>query len=168
MERVYTMQIDVTVCEGTLSNLISNVMADPDGCGVAYWKAADDSEYAAAEAQLLAESGEEPCVEDIFARMLINGGKLRLLDPESDWHWSGHEDGETLWRFQIIAEGCEPVGGEWHDVGVMDILKAAQQYADERICNECGPNLDDIVEDGDFWDADAVFQIAMYGEVVYG
>ena len=56
------------------------------------------------------------------------------------------------------------VGG----MGIMDILKAAQQYADERICNDCGSNLDAIAEDGDFWDADALFQIAMYGEVIYG
>ena len=167
MDKTYTLQIEVTVTEETLSNLISNVIDCPDQCGIAWWKTVNKGEYDAAEVQLEAE-GRSTCSANVFARVLLNGGKLRLLDPESDWHWSGHEDGEMLWKAQIIAEGCYPVYGEWHDVGIMDILRAAQQYADEKICNDCGSNLDDIVEDGDFWDADAVFQIAMYGEVIYG
>lgn len=167
MGKTIRMTIEVEVSEDVLANLISNVLDCPDQCGVAWWKPARLADYEQAESQLEAE-GSDTYPANVFARILLNGGKLRLLDPESEWHWSGHEDGEMLWRAQIIAEGCEPVLGEWHDVGLTDILNAAREYASLRICNECGSDLRAIAENGDFWDADALFQIAMYGEVVYG
>ena len=162
-----TIPIEVRVSEDVLVNLISNVLDCPDQCGVAWWKPVDNADYEKAESQLKAE-GLDTCPACVFARILLNGGKLRLLDPESEWHWSGHEDGEMLWRAQIIAEGCEPVLGEWHDVGLADILNAACEYVHLKICKDCESILQSIAENGDFWDADALFQIAMYGEVVYG
>ena len=98
----------------------------------------------------------------------MNGGTLQLLDPESDWHWSGHEKDEMLWKWQIIQEGCEPVGGEWHTVGLQEIANGIGKYASEHVANDLGTDLKKIVEDGDFWDADAIIQCAMYGEVIYG
>lgn len=153
----------------TLSCLLSNASAHV--CGVQWWDC-DKDEYAAAKAKIAAEleldSDDQACVEDVWAQMLLDGKKLRLLDPESDWHWSGHKKGEMLWNHQIVSEGCRPVGGSWHEIDLIDILDAAEEYAEQHIAGDCGPDLGKIVEDGDFWDADAVIQIAMYGEVVYG
>lgn len=153
------------VDEESLSNLISNAMGDT--CGVGWWKEKDEKDYESAEAELIAEGIEKPCYEDILARMLFNGGKLMLLDPESNWHWKGHEEGAMLWNWQIQAEGTEPEGGEWHEVGLDEIIKGLNLYFDEKPATGCR-DLESILEDGDFWDADCVFQYAMYGEVVYG
>lgn len=156
--------------EKDLSILLSNASADV--CGVQWWKPANQADYDEAKAQLVAErkpaTEDDVYTEDIWARMLINGKKLRLLDPESDWHWSGHKKGELLWSWQIANEGCEPVGGKWHSVGLADIAKAIVSYGKGHVANDCGADLRKINEDGDFWDADAVIQYAMYGDVIYG
>lgn len=157
-----TLRID----EEDLVDLISTARSDE--CGCAWWKY-DQKEYDAAKEKLKEERGGEPIFhDDVLARILIDGGALDLLDPESDWHWSGLKPGETPWRAQIIAEGCEPVGGDWHRVTVKDIAKAITLYARDGVANCCGADLHAIVENGDFWDADAVIQYAMYGELIYG
>lgn len=170
MKKDYEITKTVTVDEEQLSCLLSNACADV--CGVQWWKAADQEEYDKAKSELISElkpnAKNKICMENVWARMLLNGGKLRLLDPESDWHWKGHKVDEMLWNWQIKTEGTYPVGGEWHDVGIEDILKAIEQYGKEGYANDCGADLEKIVEDGDFYDADAVIQIAMYGEVIYG
>ena len=158
-------KVPVPYTEERISDLISAAMSDE--CGISWWKPEDQDAYAASHEELKAE-GQDPCVSDVFARMLIRGYRLLLLDPESDWHWSGHEEGEMMWSAQIVAEGCEPEGGEWHAVGLKDILEAIAKYGEAEIANDCGPSLRKIVDEGDFWDADAVFQIAAYGDVIYG
>lgn len=160
-----TIVIETKINEGQLCDLISN--AKGDSCGVGWWKEKDESEYDAARAELVAEGNTEPCLEEVWARLLFNGGKLMLLDPESDWHWKGHKDGEMLWNWQIQTEGTEPEGGEWHEVGLDEIVKGLTKYFEESPATGCG-NLQNILEEGDFWDADAVFQYAMYGELIYG
>lgn len=153
------------VDEDSLSSLISNAMGDT--CGVGWWKEKDEEEYEQAKAELIKEGHDNPCMEEVWARMLFNGGKLMLLDPESEWHWSGHKKGELLWNWQIQAEGAEPEGGDWYEVGLDEIIKGLNLYFDEKPAAGCG-DLESILEDGDFWDADCVFQYAMYGEVIYG
>lgn len=166
MEKNYEIQVTVKVTEDALEDFLSNAIGDV--CGCAWWKAANQADYDEAKAQLVAEGIDEPCLETVWARMLLNGKKLRLLDPESEWHWSGHKPGEMLWKAQIITEGCEPEGGEWHDVGIEDLVKGLQEYGRIGYANKCRPTFESISEDGDFYDADAVVQIAMYGEVIYG
>ena len=73
-----------------------------------------------------------------------------------------------LWSWQIREEGCVPEGGEWRKVTLEKILEAIEEYGKKRYANDCGPSMQKIVDHGDFWDADAVFQIAMYGDVIYG
>ena len=175
MEKTYskTLEVKTTVeikiDEYNLICLISNAMGD--SCGFDWW-GYDDGEYAETKKELIAENGAEPeggvCIEDVFARMLLNGKKLRLLEADSGWHWSGHEPGEMLWNAQIVAEGCVPVGGKWHEVGIDDVVNGIKLYAETGCASDCGPDIRKIVEDGDFWDADAVFQFAAYGEVIYG
>ena len=160
-----TIIIETKITEGQLCDLIST--AKGDSCGVGWWKEKDEKEYEQAEAELIEEGNSEPCLEEVWARMLFNGGKLMLLDPESDWHWKGHAEGEMLWNWQIVSEGTEPEGGEWHEVGLDEIVKGLTLYFKEKPAAGCG-DLDSILEDGDFWDADCVFQYAMYGEVIYG
>ena len=161
--KIFTRPLKVD--EDSLSSLISNAMGDT--CGVGWWKEKDEGEYEQAKAELIKEGRDNPCMEDVWARMLFNGGKLMLLDPESDWHWSGHKKGELLWNWQIQAEGAEPEGGDWHEVGLDEIAKGLNLYFDEKPAAGCG-DLESILENGDFWDADCVFQYAMYGEVIYG
>ena len=169
MGKTYRMTVEMTVDEDALSTLISNATAD--NCGFAWW-GYDDKEYEEAKSELISErkpdADDQVCFEDVLARMLLSGKRLRLLDPESDWHWSGHKPGEVLWNAQIIAEGCEPVGGEWHDIGIEDVMRGVQLYAASGCANACGSDIKNINEYGDFWDADAVFQFAAYGEVIYG
>ena len=164
-----TFKINIKIDEDDLIDLLANAIGD--SCGFAWW-GYDDEEYRKTKADLIAElkpdADDQICMEEVLARMLFKGKKLKLLDPESEWHWSGHEPGEMLWNAQIIAEGCVPVGGEWHEVGIEDIVRGIQLYGESGCCSDCGPNLKKIVEEGDFWDADAVFQFAAYGELIYG
>ena len=164
------MTVNFPITEEDVSCLIANAMALGDSSGIAYWWY-DDADYKEAKAQLIAErkpdSDDEICYEDVMARILFNGHRLRLLDAESDWWWKGHK-GEMLWKAQIIAEGLTPEGGDWYDVYLKDILDALPKYAAEHCCNDCGMDIRRINEDGDSTDADAVFQIAIFGEVIYG
>lgn len=158
--------IEIVIDEYNLGCLISNAMGST--CGFDWWDYNRD-EYKEARKEIIAEFGSVPeggvCIEDVFARMLLNGKKIKLLEAGSDWHWSGHEPGEMLWQAQVIMEGCVPVGGKWHEIGIDDIMKGIQLYGESGYANDCGPNIRDIVENGDFWDADAVFQFAAYGEI---
>ena len=160
---------EIKIDEYNLSNLISNAMGDC--CGFDWWKC-DNKEYEEARKELVAELGSDPgdgiCREDVFARMLLNGKKIKLLESDSGWHWSGHKPGEMLWKAQIVAENLHPVGGKWHKVGIDDIVKGIKLYAESGCASDCGADIQKIVEDGDFYDADAVFQFAAYGEIIYG
>ena len=160
-----SFKVEIEVDEKQLSDLISIAMSDK--CGIAWW-GYDEGQYREAKKELEAEAQPDICLEDVLARLLFRGGRLRLLDPDSDWHWSGHEKDEVLWNWQIVAEGCEPEGGEWHEVGLEDIVRGVQQYDHAHCANNCGGNIDNICEYGDFTDADCVFQFAAYGEVIYG
>lgn len=160
-----TFKVDIKVDEKQLSDLISIAMSDT--CGIAWWDY-DEGQYQEAKKELEAEAQPDICLEDVLARLLFRGGKLRLLDPDSDWRWPGHEEGESLYSWQIISEGYEPEDGEWHEVGLEDIVRGVQQYSQIHCANNCGGNIDNICEYGDFTDADIVFQFAAYGEVIYG
>lgn len=164
-----TVSIEIEVDEEDVSCLLANAIILPEGSFA--WFGHDDREYAEARAQLIAErkpdSDDEVCQEDVMARLLFNGHRLRLLDSESDWWWKGHK-GEMLWKFQIIAEGLEPEGGEWHEVGLQDILDALPKYAMSHCCNDCGADLRHVNECGDSLDADAILQFAAFGELIYG
>ena len=155
----------VLLTEDQLSDLISTAMADT--CGFEWWKEGDPSDYDKAEEELAKELGVESddlYFEQIWARMLFNGGSLLLLESESDWHWKGFDEGTILWNWQIKSSGTEPEGGTWHEITLEKICKGLALYmTDKKISS-----VDKIIEDGDFWDADAVFQYAAYGEVIFG
>ena len=160
-----TFEVQMEIDESYLTDLLSTARSDV--CGVQWWDY-DDDEYEEAREQLVKEGNAKPYLEEVWARMLMIGKKLRLLDPESDWHWSGHEPGELLWNAQIVAEGCVPEGGDWHPLGLEDVVNGIQMYGKARIAGDCGGDIVKIVENGDFWDADAVIQYAIYGDCIYG
>ena len=167
MKKEFKTMKNVTIDEEEVSTLFANAIVLSDS-GCAWWKPAKQEDYDKAKAELIAEGYDKPFDEDIWARMLFNGGKLKLLDPESNWHWKGHKPGEMLWNWQIRAERLEPVGGKWHLVSLQKIVEAIQKYGDEHCGNDCGADIKAINENGDAVDADCVIQIAMYGEVIYG
>lgn len=156
----------VTLTEEQLTDLISTAMGGT--CGFDWWKLEDENLYKKAKEELIAEgrSEDDLCLEEVWARVIFNGGKLLLLEAESDWHWSGHEDGELLWSFQIQAEGCEPVGGTWKSVGLQEICNGLSKYMREKGIGTVDKLLQE--SDFDFYDADAVFQFAAYGEWIFG
>ena len=161
--------VEIVIDEYNLGVLISNAMADT--CGFDWWQC-DEAEYEAAKNEIVAEnhldSDDQACIEDIYARVLFKGGKIELLESESDWHWSGKEPGEMVWNAEIVAKKLHPVGGKWHKIGIDDIARGIGLYGESGCANNCGLNLRSIVEDGDFFDADAVFQFAAYGEYIHG
>lgn len=160
-----TLKVDIKVTEEQLSCLISNAISCD--CGFAWWKY-DKDKYKEAKAELESEGKSGICTEDIMARLLFKGGKLKLLDPESEWHWSGHEENELIWSCQVATEHCVPEGGEWHEVGLEDIFRGVELYAESHCANDCGADIRIICEYGDSEDADAVFQFAAYGDIIYG
>lgn len=131
--------VNVQIDEEDLSTLLANACADV--CGFSGAKEKDRKSYNAAKKQLIAEGAILPCVEDIWARMLLNGGSMEFTDPE---------DGREI------------------EVNIHDIAKAVIDYGNSHVASDLGPSLKAIAEDGDFYDADAVIQFAMYGNVIYG
>lgn len=163
MEKQYTLQTQVTVKEEVLADFLS--LASSDNCGCAWWKAQDQERFDAAKAELQAEGCSLITTEHIWARLLLKGGKLSLLDPESDWVWKGegkeYGKDDLVFKAQIAVEGLEPAGGKWHDVDIVGLLNAMIDHTGHA-------DFKKLLDEGDFWDADAVIQIAMYGEVIYG
>lgn len=143
-----TRELEIT--EDQLTDLIANTVCDC--CGVRWWKSENKQDYKDAKAELKAEGRENLCAEEIWSRMIFNGKKIMLLDPESDWDWNN--DGE-------------PEGGDWYAVGLEEIKSGLAKYFEEGYATGC-KNVQKVLDEGDFWDTDAIFQYAMYGEVIYG
>ena len=148
-EKVFEVTIRETINEDLLSGLLSN--ASSSTCGFDFWQVEREQDYVDAAAELREERGltdHEICIEDIWARVLFNGGHLLLLESESD----------------AIDDYESP---DWHRIGLEDICNGITQYLRERPCSECSSLLE-IVDEGDFWDADAVMQYAAYKEIIFG
>ena len=157
---------EVELTEEQLVDLISMAMADT--CGFDWWKLEHEEDYEKAKAELIAElhpdADDSLCFEQVWARVLFNGGKLLLLEAESDWHWKGFPDGTMLWNYQIRASGTEPEGGTWHAVGLEEICKGLSKYMHD----EGYATVEQLLTNGDFYTAEAAFQCAAYGEVQFG
>lgn len=82
------------------------------------------------------------CREDIWAYVLLNGGYLNIFDLETD---EDDEDGQYKIGLDDIIKGFEIV-----------MFNYPQMYADIMTENE------------DFYDADAVIQCAVFGELTFG
>lgn len=145
----FKLERAITLNEQQLSDLLSTASAAYGGFD--YWSWSEE-EYREAKLQLLAERGEtddDLCYEDIWARLLFNGGHLWLLEAESD----AINDSES---------------DDWHLVGLNDICNGLKLYLSDDSFDRALSSVESIIEEGDFWDADAVMQYAAYGEVIYG
>lgn len=165
-KKVEIQMPSIELTEGQLVDLISTGMADT--CGFDWWKTVSEEDYEAARDELISElkpdTDDEICFEQVWARILFNGGKLLVLEAESDWHWKGYPEGTMLWNWQIRASGTEPEGGTWHELTLEKICNGLRKYMHD---NQYA-TVDKLLTEGDFWVADAVFQCAVYGEVQFG
>jgi hypothetical protein len=124
---------------------ISTVLSD----GLSYALAFDDvdydsSDYFEAKDKLIKEGADENelTVEDIQAKMLVMGFKLKLHEVDVGWH------DLTLEKF---INGINLSLKEFEDKG-MTRLGAISRLLDE----------------GDFYDYEGVLQNAIFGKVIYG
>lgn len=156
----------VKLTEDQLVDMISTAMADV--CGFDWWKLEKPELYEPTKAKLLAELGDSEdktiCFEQVWARILFEGGNLLLLEAESDWHWKGYPEGTLLWNWQIRASGTEPEGGTWHILNLEKICKGLSIYLSDKGYS----SVDRLLSEGDFFELEAVFQCAIYGEVQFG
>ena len=157
---------EIELTEEQLTDLISIAMADT--CGFDWWKLEHEEDYEKARAELIAEQHPDTddiiCFEQVWARALFNEGKLMLLETESDWHWKGFPKGTTLWSYQVKDSGTEPEGGTWHSIGLKEICKGLSMCMHA----EGYSTVDQLLTEGDFFTADAVFQYAAYEDIIFG
>lgn len=112
---------------------------------------------------------DEDCMEDEWAKCLLAGKKIAFTDYYADEgeyygtleHYT-EEDGQTTYlvSLQDIKDGLQKCAD--------GTSKDADKYADKGFLARC---YNDFVNDGDNWDyveADALMQIILFGELIYG
>ena len=122
--------------------------------------------YAPDRQHIVNEEGD--CREDIWAKVLLAGDKIICTDY--------YAEGETYGDLESKIVG---LGNAEYSVSLQDIInglqkcadgtsKDADKYADRGFLARC---YDDFSNDGRDWDmveADALMQIILFGELVYG
>lgn len=102
---------------------------------------------------------EDDCWEDELTNVLLNGGKIDIIDMEDEY-----DDANA--RVESKVHHLEEYNGYYHPayrVGLEEILEGCStdegcEYAKELFLDE----------DGDFFTAYNLLQIIIFGEVVYG
>lgn len=100
-------------------------------------------EYLQAKQEIQTERNDPSntvCIEDVEARMLVKGEKLKLQDPED---------------------------GHWGTLTLQKLVNGLQKYFKGGWCGEY-KTINDLLENGDFDDCDCVLQAAVWGDVIYG
>ena len=154
METKFSIAKDVTMSEEQLSDLLS--MASDYSVGFDYWAHYDNlnmngnngyRNYRAARASLEAEGidSEKICLEQVWARMLFTGKSLYLLEAEGD----------------ADERSC------WYEITLENIIKGIKMYFEGEYSDNI-VSFEDLINNGDGEDADTVFQLAVYGKVVFG
>lgn len=114
------------------------------------------------------EITEGDCMEDVWAKVLLAGKSIICTDY--------YAEGETYGDLESKIVG---LGNAEYTVSLQDIInglqkcadgtsKDADKYADRGFLARC---YDDFANDGDGWDyteADALMQIILFGELIYG
>lgn len=140
--RTRNLEINYTLTETIVEDILANGFASVCGFDEVDF---DKSEYLTAKQSLLDEGLTSPVIEQVEARMLFMGFKLRLHMAEER-----HDE-------------------EWYDLTLADIMDGLRKYAKDPIN---GSVEDFIIGDPDcrldFYDYDAVLQYATYGEVLIG
>ena len=115
------------------------------------------------------EITEGDCMEDVWAKCLLAGKKIACTDYYADEgesygtleHYT-EDDGQTTYlvSLQDIKDGLQKCAD--------GTSKDADKYADKGFLARC---YNDFVNDGDNWDyveADALMQVILFGELIYG
>lgn len=99
-------------------------------------------EYAKAKEELEADlkPNDEIYHEDVQARVLIDGGTIKLQDPED---------------------------GHWGELTLKNLIEGLQKYFKEGWSGGF-KTMHDLVENSDFDDCDCILQAAVWGDVIYG
>lgn len=139
----FKIEKEETLTEQQLADLLSNFFGIR--CGFDQWEVEKGELYEGAseeiaDERLAEESDEEICLEEVLARMLFKGGAICLLEADTE--------------------------DEWHVVDLNKIISGLKLYL-KNPTGDCH-SVQEIVEQGDALDADAVFQYAVYGEIIYG
>lgn len=130
-------------------DVIANILTDGLWIGYCAWDDIDydKADYESAKADLLAEglSNDQICIEDVQAKMLENGKRLRL-----------HE-----------VDHSSKTG--WHTLGLEDLVRGLCEYGKKPI----NGTLEDVLQGDpnaqlDANDYDAILQYAIFGEIVIG
>lgn len=145
MEKQISFKIEKeeVLTEQQLADLLSNFFSIR--CGFDRWEIEKGELYKGtaeeiADERLAEDSDEEICFEEVLARMLFKGGAICLLEADTE--------------------------DEWHVVDLNKIISGLKLYL-KNPTDDCH-SVQEIVEQGDSLDADAVFQYAVYGEIIYG
>lgn len=115
--------------------------------------------------------GDE-CLEDTWAKCLLAGNPIECTDHYAE----GDHYGELPYKVNDDEDGIEEVT---YTLSLQDIInglqkcadgtsKDADKYADKGFLARC---YNDFVNDGDNWDyveADALMQVILFGELIYG
>ena len=139
------VSVDITVSDDNLVSLLSCAFTG----GISYW--CSDAEvnrekYVAAKNALIAggKKSGEICVEDIYLKVLDDGGAIVLPDAEDS--------------------------DETYELTLSKILKGIQLTEAARMTGEIDaagiPSLFD--EGGDSNTADCIIQYALFGEIIFG
>ena len=140
------MKTKKTITEITHDDLVDILSTALYGCD--FLGADYDSEFYDA---LPDEKKEGDCYEDKMADILLNGGKIRVVDF--------YAEGEVYGNGKLDKNDENGI----YFLTLEDFIKAMEseegwKYAEELLINE----------DGDYFTANNLLQIAMFGEVVYG
>lgn len=137
--------IETSIDEEQLTDLLSNAFQMQIGFDTVDW---DEGDYKMAKQSLAdgkvkpqyGELGDGYCTEEVLARLLFLGRKIKLEEAETE---------------------------NWKSVGLEDICRGIKQYIQDGYNTGC-KSVQSLIDDGDSIDADAVLQYAAYGEVIYG
>ena len=111
---------------------------------------------------------DNDCLEDIWAKSLLAGHKIDCVDYYAEGEVYGtlehdiDDEDNVVYRvsLQDIINGLQKCAD--------GTFKDADKYADRGFLARC---YNDFVNDGDNWDyveADALMQIILFGELIYG
>ena len=115
------------------------------------------------------EITESDCVEDVWAKCLLAGKKISCIDYYAD-------EGEY---YGTLEHETEEDGQTTYHVSLQDIINGLQKCADGTFIDADNDRADEFLhkcfrsfvnEDGDFdnTQAEALMQIILFGELIYG
>lgn len=122
-----------------------------------------DASYDRAEYYALPDANENDCFEDKLARLLSAGKSIVVIDRYSEdpddyygelphkWHW---DDNEMTMEYTVTLK---------------DIIKGLQVASDNGGWpSKCARHFADEDSSFDLYEAEALLQVIIFGEVIYG